>query len=67
MIPGTNVYMMDVIKQIKIVPQVKSFQHADGTLVLKIEGNKNPDVVLSSITKQINSIIEKNPNVKMTY
>jgi hypothetical protein len=45
-IPGTNVYLSDVVKKIELKPQVKYYKHLDGTLVINIQAFKQPDVTL---------------------
>lgn len=66
-IPGTNVYVSDVLKEVKLVPQLKSFQHLEGDLVIHIEANKDPDVALTKVTNALNGIVAKYPNVQMAY
>ncbi|MEF2175949.1 MAG: efflux RND transporter permease subunit [Candidatus Absconditabacteria bacterium] len=66
-LPGTNIYISELIKEIKLQPQIKSFQHLEGELVIKIEGNKNVDTALGNITKHINEIVGNYPRLKLAY
>lgn len=67
MIPGTNIYVANVIKEIKIDPQIKSMQHLEWELVVKVDANKDPSVALSQITSKINEVVSKSQKVKMAY
>ena len=67
LIPGTNIYLWQVVKSIKLEPEIKYYKHLDGTLVLKIEAYKQPDVVLWDVTKQIEKIVSKDKNIKLYY
>ena len=67
LIPGTNVYLWQVVKSIKLEPDIKYYKHLDGILVLKIESYKQPNVTLWNITKQIEKIVSKEKNIKLYY
>jgi multidrug efflux pump subunit AcrB len=67
LIPGTNVYLSQVIKKIKFNPEIKYFRYMDWILVLRVEAYKVPDLTLWEITKQINKILENYPEIKLTY
>ncbi len=66
-IPWTNIYVSQVVKSIKIKPDIKYYKHLDGTLVINIQSYKDPKTTLWDITKQINNIIKKFPQIKLTY
>lgn len=51
----------------RLQPQLKSFQHLDGNLVVRVEANKRNDVTLSAATAKINAIVAKYPEVQMAY
>ncbi len=66
-IPGTNAYLSEVLKETRLQPQLKSFQHLDGNLVVRVEANKRNDLTLSEATAKINAIVAKYPAVQMAY
>ena len=66
-IPWTNIYFSEIIKDIKLNPDVRYYKHLDWTPVLQISAYKNPDVLLWPITKRIQKIVEKNKNVQLYY
>lgn len=67
LLPWTNIYVSELIKEIKVQPQIKSLQHLEWELVIKIEWNKNVDTALWNITKHINEIVSKYPSLKLAY
>ncbi len=67
LIPWTNIYVSQVVKSIKIKPDVKYYKHLDGTLVVNIQAYKEPNITLWNITKQIDTIVKKFPKIKLTY
>ncbi len=67
MIPWTNVYVSDVIKEIKMESQIKSVQHLEGNLVLKVEGNKDPSLALWDVTSKVNEIVAKSSKIELVY
>lgn len=67
MIPWTNIYVSNVIKEIKMEPQIKSIRHLEWWLILKVESNKDPTIALSEITGKINEVVTKYPKVQMAY
>ncbi len=66
-IPWTNIYVSQVVKSIKIKPDIKYYKHLDGILVINIQAYKNPNITLWNITKQIDTIIKKFSEIKLTY
>ncbi|MDD3302158.1 MAG: efflux RND transporter permease subunit [Candidatus Gracilibacteria bacterium] len=67
MIPGTSIYFSDVVKEMNLNPQIKSFQHLDGDLVLKVEANKSPDLSLGTVQEKVNEIGKSFNGVKIIY
>lgn len=67
MIPGSNIYFSEVVKSIQVVPQIKTFQHVDWTLVVNVQANKKPDASLWNIQKQVDEISKKTSKVKVVY
>lgn len=67
MIPGTSIYFSEVVKSISLEPQIKTFQHLDGDLVVNVQANKDPDMSLWAIQKAINEIGQKSSDVSIVY
>jgi multidrug efflux pump subunit AcrB len=66
-IPGTDIYLWQVIKDIKLLPKIKYYSNEDGRLVLKIDAFKYPNISLGYVTKKIKAIVEKYPQVQLYY
>lgn len=67
MIPWTSIYFSDVIKEMKLEPQIKSFQHSEWDLVIKVESNKSPTLSLWAIKTKVDEIWKKSSKVKIVY
>ena len=67
LIPWTNVYFSEVVKNINLYPDVRYYKHLDGKPVLKISAYKKPTALLWPITSKIQTIVEKNKNVQLYY
>ncbi|MDD4151082.1 MAG: efflux RND transporter permease subunit [Candidatus Gracilibacteria bacterium] len=67
MIPGTSIYFKEVIKSIELEPQIKTFQHLDGDLVINVQANKNPDVSLGTVQTAVNEIGKSSSKAKIIY
>ena len=66
-IPGTNIYLSQVVKKVTINPEVKYYKHLEWKLVLQIEAYKTPNATLWEITNEVQKIIKKFPQVSLTY
>ena len=67
MIPWTSIYFSDVVKEMNLNPQIKSFQHLDWDLVLKVEANKSPDLSLWTVQEKVNEIWKSFNWIKIIY
>ncbi|MDD2870457.1 MAG: efflux RND transporter permease subunit [Candidatus Gracilibacteria bacterium] len=62
MVPGRDIYLKQLIKNIELVGEVKSIIHTDSKLILNIGAYKTKETSLGSITPNIDKIVEKYSN-----
>jgi len=67
LIPWTDIYLSQVVKNIKLKPELKYYKHEEWNLILKIESYKTPKSTLWPITTEINKIIKNYPQVQLSY
>ncbi|MFK7780321.1 MAG: efflux RND transporter permease subunit [Candidatus Gracilibacteria bacterium] len=71
MVPGRDIYLKQLIKDVVIVGEVKSLIHSDSKLILNIGAYKTKDTSLGSITPHIETSVEKYskeiPGVALEY
>lgn len=62
MVPGRDIYLKQLIKNIELVWEVKSIIHTDSKLILNVWAYKTKETSLWSITPNIDKIVEKYSN-----
>lgn len=67
MIPWTGIYFSDIVKSIQVEPQIKTYQHLDGNLVINVQANKDPNTSLWTIQSSIAEIGKSFPKVQIIY
>jgi len=66
-IPWTNIYLSEVVKNISLNDDVKYYKHLDWNIILDISAYKTPNTLLWPITSKIKEIVEKNNNIQLYY
>ena len=70
-IPGRNIYLKQIVKQIKLKPEIKKISHVNWKLVLNVWAYKTKTTSLGEITSQIEKIVEQQrktmPQITMSY
>jgi len=59
MVPGRDIYLKQLIKDIKLNSEVKNLNHSDGKLILNVGAYKTKETSLGSITPKIEETVEK--------
>ncbi len=71
MVPGRDIYLKQLIKNVKLNSEVKNLNHSDGKLILNIGAYKTKETSLGNITPTIEEIVEKHqketPDINMEY
>lgn len=70
-IPARDIYLSDIIKETKILPEVKSISHSEWKMIVNIWAYKTKETSLWAITPKIDEIMKTNlkdyPEVNYSY
>ena len=68
-IPWRDIYLNDIIKETKILPEVKSISHSDWNMIVNIWAYKTKETSLWAITPKIDEILKNNlkDNTNISY